>query len=196
MKIKKISLINFKHFKDQEIEFQEGLNALIGENNAGKTSIIHAIAAVFNIPFGGNIEFDFPSKLRNPSFTTRIEIDVLLSQEEWKTLIRLREIDVNLNSRLDDKVWDKIISYIEENNLSLKFRLDIQVINENQRQLRRGNISHQKIVFFQRIDSEIVPAIIGSGDIENQNFAHKIRVNFNSIILNTMNNPQNLPFKP
>lgn len=196
MKIKKISLTNFKHFEDQEIEFQEGLNALIGENNAGKTSIIHAIAAVFNIPFGGNIEFDFPSKLKNPSFTTRIEIDVLLSREEWKTLIRLREIDVDLSIRLDDRVWDKILSYIEENNLSLKFRLDIEVVNEKQRQSRRGNIPPREIVFFQRIDSEIIPAIVGSGDIENQNLAYKIRVNFNSIILNIMNNPQIFPFKP
>ena len=50
---------------------------LFGPGGVGKTSIIQAIAAIFNITFGGSIENDFPSKLINPPFTTRIEIDVL-----------------------------------------------------------------------------------------------------------------------
>ncbi len=38
MYIAKIRIQNFKCFQDIEIEFNEGLNVIIGENNSGKTT--------------------------------------------------------------------------------------------------------------------------------------------------------------
>ena len=43
MFIKKIKIHNFKCFKDFEIELNEGLNIIVGDNNAGKSTILEAI---------------------------------------------------------------------------------------------------------------------------------------------------------
>lgn len=46
--IEKIKLHNFKRFKDFEVKFDEKLNVIIGENEAGKSSILSAINYVIS----------------------------------------------------------------------------------------------------------------------------------------------------
>ncbi|MFK8185901.1 MAG: AAA family ATPase [Phormidesmis sp.] len=46
MQILSVTLNNFKTHKDKQFEFQPGTNAICGENGAGKTSILEAIAWV------------------------------------------------------------------------------------------------------------------------------------------------------
>ncbi|WP_411684691.1 AAA family ATPase, partial [Aeromonas caviae] len=41
--IKKIKLLNFKRFIEFEIEFDPKMNVIIGDNEAGKSSILQAI---------------------------------------------------------------------------------------------------------------------------------------------------------
>ena len=48
MYISKLYIKNFKCFSEFEIEFNEGLNVIIGSNNSGKTTIIKAIEYIFN----------------------------------------------------------------------------------------------------------------------------------------------------
>ena len=48
MYIAKIRMINFRCFKDTAIDFQPGLNVIIGENNAGKTTLLKALGLVFS----------------------------------------------------------------------------------------------------------------------------------------------------
>ncbi|NNU84768.1 DUF2813 domain-containing protein [Geobacillus sp. NFOSA3] len=48
MYISKLYIKNFKCFREFEIEFNEGLNVIIGSNNSGKTTIIKAIEYIFN----------------------------------------------------------------------------------------------------------------------------------------------------
>lgn len=43
MRIEKINIKNFRKFKDLDMEFQPGVNILIGDNAAGKTSILEAL---------------------------------------------------------------------------------------------------------------------------------------------------------
>lgn len=43
MYISKLSLRNYRNFKNVSLEFQEGVNTIIGENGAGKTNLFHAI---------------------------------------------------------------------------------------------------------------------------------------------------------
>ncbi len=48
MYLKKLTLTNFRKYPRLEVEFKEGLNVLIGENDQGKTSIIDAIKYLLN----------------------------------------------------------------------------------------------------------------------------------------------------
>lgn len=47
MYISKLKIQNFRCFDDTEIEFNEGLNVIIGENNCGKTTIMKALQYIF-----------------------------------------------------------------------------------------------------------------------------------------------------
>lgn len=47
MYISRIKIQNFRCFQDVEIEFSEGLNVIIGENNCGKTTIMKALQSFF-----------------------------------------------------------------------------------------------------------------------------------------------------
>ena len=43
MYIQKISIKNYRCFRDFSMEFQKGLNVIIGSNNSGKTGLLYAI---------------------------------------------------------------------------------------------------------------------------------------------------------
>ena len=43
MFLKKINIKNYRNFNDFSMSFQEGLNVILGPNNAGKTGLLHAI---------------------------------------------------------------------------------------------------------------------------------------------------------
>ena len=46
--IEKIKISGFKKFKNYEIKFHKGINILIGENEAGKSTILETINVVLN----------------------------------------------------------------------------------------------------------------------------------------------------
>lgn len=47
MYIASLRIENYRSFRDILIEFNPGVNALIGENNSGKTTVLHAMALLF-----------------------------------------------------------------------------------------------------------------------------------------------------
>lgn len=48
MYISKIQINNFRNFKDKEISFNDGVNVIIGHNNAGKSNLIKALSLVID----------------------------------------------------------------------------------------------------------------------------------------------------
>jgi len=54
--IKKLKIKEFKSIEDEEIEFDRGLNILVGPNNAGKTNIIEAIDLILGDVYLPNFE--------------------------------------------------------------------------------------------------------------------------------------------
>lgn len=48
MYISKIKIENFRNFSSNEIEFNDGINVIIGHNNAGKSNLIKALGLVLN----------------------------------------------------------------------------------------------------------------------------------------------------
>ena len=51
MYISGIKIKNYKNFKDLAIEFNHGLNVIIGHNNSGKTNLIKALQLVLLFRF-------------------------------------------------------------------------------------------------------------------------------------------------
>lgn len=43
MHISRLRVRNFRNFRKAEFQFQEGVNALIGENGSGKTNAFYAL---------------------------------------------------------------------------------------------------------------------------------------------------------
>ena len=48
MYVSKIEIVNFRNFKETEIEFSPHMNVIIGHNNSGKTNLIKALQLIFN----------------------------------------------------------------------------------------------------------------------------------------------------
>ncbi len=78
MEIRAVSLTNFKAHRDRHFTFQPGVNAICGENGAGKTSILEAIAWVlFNCDSGYRKE-----DLRHQgASTTRVMVELISAQD-------------------------------------------------------------------------------------------------------------------
>jgi putative ATP-dependent endonuclease of OLD family len=63
MYISKINLKNFRNFKNQEIEFNDGVNVIIGHNNSGKTNLIKALSLVIDHQGAKRLDVDDFNKL-------------------------------------------------------------------------------------------------------------------------------------
>lgn len=73
MYIAKIIIKNFRTFRETEIEFKEGVNVLIGHNNAGKTNLLRALGLIFDNNNGKRLTVDDFN--RDGNVTTFFETD-------------------------------------------------------------------------------------------------------------------------
>lgn len=82
MYISKISISNFRNFKNNVVEFNSGLNVIIGPNNAGKTNLIKALQFIFNRENREKPTIDDFSKISSNFLEPpKIEITATLSEE-------------------------------------------------------------------------------------------------------------------
>lgn len=58
MYISNIKIKNFRNFKEQEIIFNDGVNVIIGHNNAGKTNLLKALSLVINQDVSKRLDVD------------------------------------------------------------------------------------------------------------------------------------------
>lgn len=86
MYISKIIIDGFRGFKHSEIEFQEGLNVIIGHNNGGKSTIMDALRLVLEYGSRKNLSaWDFCQKeelqalKENPPF---VKVSVFIKEQE------------------------------------------------------------------------------------------------------------------
>lgn len=111
MYISKLKIKNFRIFKNQEIEFNERINVIIGPNNSGKSTLITALQILFDKSkrkrletedFNRNIDLD---KLKNTPPKTSITATISndgkeLSEEMIPVATWLTEISDNYEARL------------------------------------------------------------------------------------------------
>lgn len=77
---------NFRCFLDSTIEFNEGLNVLIGSNNAGKTTVIKALELIFKRTSVRNPTINDFNKSLDISIPPEITITATLCSSETDTL--------------------------------------------------------------------------------------------------------------
>ncbi|MBB1365291.1 AAA family ATPase [Pseudoalteromonas sp. SR44-5] len=69
MFLKELQLTNFRKFESLKVNFQKGLNVLVGENDSGKTTIVDAIRYILNTKSFENIRFE-PRDFYKPTKVT------------------------------------------------------------------------------------------------------------------------------
>lgn len=91
MYISSIEINNYKNFKSNRIEFQEGINVIIGHNNAGKSNLLRAISLIFSSSVKKNLSIDdfnkaIPLKELKEQ-PPNVKITMTLSQENDELLM-------------------------------------------------------------------------------------------------------------
>ncbi|MBU8567910.1 AAA family ATPase [Virgibacillus pantothenticus] len=91
MYISNVDIKNYKNFRSNTIEFNDGINVIIGHNNAGKSNLLRAMALIFNPSAKKNLTIDDFNKtialeelkLKPPS----VKVSITLSQEVEEDLM-------------------------------------------------------------------------------------------------------------
>jgi len=91
MYISNISVENYRNFDSISVDFQDGVNLLIGQNNAGKSNLLSALALIFDNSFKKQLSINdiynnIPLeklKLNSP----KVSITVFLSQSKNENLM-------------------------------------------------------------------------------------------------------------
>ncbi|MBF2076524.1 MAG: SMC family ATPase [Synechococcales cyanobacterium C42_A2020_086] len=118
MEILSVTLKNFKSHSDRHFVFQPGTNAICGENGAGKTSVLEAIAWVLFNHRGAYKNEDF---IRNGSGTAQVKV-TFVSHRDGRTYEVQRcttkgytLYDPQLGVRLDYKhVEDEVLPWLRQ----------------------------------------------------------------------------------
>ncbi len=98
MKINKIYLHNVRSHRNNEIEFREGVNVIVGRTGAGKSSILMAIEyALF-----GSSAFQNSTIMRRGAKTTRIELEFENGGHKYKIVRGLKKSGKSITVDIDN----------------------------------------------------------------------------------------------
>jgi AAA15 family ATPase/GTPase len=95
--IKSLRLINFKKFEDQIFEFNDDVNIFVGDNNAGKSTVLEALEIALNFqhrgrPFSHEFSPDlfnsavvskFLASDKNPEDLPVLVIEAYMKEPNW-----------------------------------------------------------------------------------------------------------------
>jgi exonuclease SbcC len=158
MQILSVALQNFKTHRDRYFEFQPGTNAICGENGAGKTSILEAIAWVL---FNYQGDYAKEDLVRNGSGSAQVTV-VFTSNHDGRTYQVQRctqrgyaLVDPQLNERLPySRIKDEVVPWLRQHlgvgpttNLSQLFARTIGVPQGTFTADFLQPVEHRKAVF-------------------------------------------------
>jgi exonuclease SbcC len=105
MQIRSITLTNFKTHADRHFAFQTGMNTICGENGAGKTSIVEAIAwTLFNYRGGYKNE----DLIRNGQGSAQVAVEFISSKDQRTYQVQRC---TTKGYRLYDPQLDQVLNY-------------------------------------------------------------------------------------
>lgn len=103
MRVKSLRLVNFKKFADEHFEFNEDVNIFVGDNDAGKSTILEALEIVLNFSHRGR------------PFNTEFSPD-LFNQVTVETFLRTDRSSKHLPELLIETYIDGVPEYKGTNN--------------------------------------------------------------------------------
>lgn len=110
MYIARIHIENYRCFRDTVVDFQPGLNVIIGENNSGKTTLLRALSLVFDRRSQGRPSVHDIHRLVEPlTVPPRITISVTLRSSATDTPAD-RAMVASWLTRLDSP-WEAQLTY-------------------------------------------------------------------------------------
>ncbi|HOD85497.1 MAG TPA: SMC family ATPase [Methanoculleus sp.] len=122
MLLNRLWMKNFKRFRDQEIIFQDGITGIIGNNGAGKSSIVSAILFALYGLQGTGLDGDYiVSSFAGPQDVCEVRLDFSVGGNDYTVLRRfkrrpsstLHEANLNMNQKLLANSVQKVASEIQ-----------------------------------------------------------------------------------
>jgi putative ATP-dependent endonuclease of OLD family len=111
MYISQIRLHNYRGFSDATIQFNPGINVIIGENNAGKTAILCALRQVFSRDVGRKLDlYDVYQGIGDFSKAPIVEIAVTLTSSDADTEAD-RALVAQWMTDLEAERWKATLTY-------------------------------------------------------------------------------------
>ena len=149
MYIRKVKIQNYRNFANFTMEFQKGLNVIIGSNNSGKTGLLYAIRMLSNPSitsahdFNKNVISQFTSIFQEdaPKIEFEYEIRHEISEDdtEDESIIKLLPflgMDT-IESAREDGCDQRSGIYNIEAVVKMTFALDIKSINDYRRDVNK-----------------------------------------------------------
>ena len=151
MYISQLSLTNFRGFSNTEtiLNFKEGINVILGENNAGKTTVIKALDILFNNKstkklgindFNRNIDLE-SLKLNPPQVTISAKLTESKDEDAYSDeLLTVANWLVKLDSPYEAKITFEF--FLPENELDVYKSFMEDVIEENKNEYWKALEQH------------------------------------------------------
>lgn len=147
MKINKLKLVNFRNYKETEIEFSKGVNIIVGDNGVGKTNLVEAIDFLtIGKSFKTNDELEM---IRFEEEFAKVELDFL--RKENKTIkcvisnagkrFSYNDIELKKLTELNGKIVDVLfipedVSFFKDNPSNRRRFLDLNISFLNKEYLK------------------------------------------------------------
>ena len=147
MKIIKLKLVNFRNYKETEIEFSKGVNIIVGDNGVGKTNLVEAIDFLtIGKSFKTNDELEM---IRFEEEFAKVELDFF--RKENKTIkcvisnagkrFSYNDIELKKLTELNGKIVDVLfvpedVSFFKDNPSNRRRFLDLNISFLNKEYLK------------------------------------------------------------
>lgn len=124
MRIKSLKLLNFRNYKELNLDFSEGINIFIGENGVGKTNILEAI---YVLSLTKSNRYGTNSDLINH----QEESTSLIGKVDYLDYLKIYQVDISKNSKkvyINNHEIKRITDYISNFCVTTFMPSDIDII--------------------------------------------------------------------
>ena len=172
--LKSIKIKNFRSLKNFNMEFNSGLNVIIGENDAGKTSLIDSLKILFSKK---KIDINDFNEIENPVTIELEDIDYtyfMESKVSEDTLINTYKIKPSIENQIKEELESEEFNSLDENDQKIILKKYSSIFNVTFRSNSKVETLKENIIKeleedeFTEVKSLNYPiSFLGSREFEN-----------------------------